>query len=271
MALTKVLITVKTYPTLSTKYDELVCTAGFLEDGSWIRIYPIQFRQKPYEQQYKKYQWIEMDLVKNDRDFRPESFRPVSHETEIKVLGEIKPDGDVWEERRNIVLKKVYTNLTKLIAEAKDKKKCTSLAVFKPTGIIDFTIEKEKRQWSKERLEKFKQLNLFQTSKSGKLEVVRKLPYKFSYVFVDDEGRESQLMVEDWELGQLYWHCLARHEGNEAKACADVRKKYFDDFALTKDLHLFLGTTQRHHYVAPNPFIVIGTFHPKKVLQPKLF
>ncbi len=26
MALTKVLITVKTYPTLSDKYDELVCT-----------------------------------------------------------------------------------------------------------------------------------------------------------------------------------------------------------------------------------------------------
>ena len=27
MAITKVLITVKTYPTLSAKYDELVCTA----------------------------------------------------------------------------------------------------------------------------------------------------------------------------------------------------------------------------------------------------
>jgi hypothetical protein len=28
MALTKVLIVVKTYPTISTKYEELVCTAG---------------------------------------------------------------------------------------------------------------------------------------------------------------------------------------------------------------------------------------------------
>jgi hypothetical protein len=36
MAKTKVLITVKTYPTISGKYDELVCTAGFLEDGSSI-------------------------------------------------------------------------------------------------------------------------------------------------------------------------------------------------------------------------------------------
>ncbi len=40
MALTRILISVKTYPTLSATYDELVCTAGFKEDGSWIRVYP---------------------------------------------------------------------------------------------------------------------------------------------------------------------------------------------------------------------------------------
>ncbi|HEX7458948.1 MAG TPA: hypothetical protein VF301_10970 [Ginsengibacter sp.] len=45
MALIKVLIAVKTYPTLSMKYDELVCTAGFLGDGSWVRIFPIPFRK----------------------------------------------------------------------------------------------------------------------------------------------------------------------------------------------------------------------------------
>lgn len=36
MALTKVLITVKTYPAISSKYDELVCTAGFREDGTGL-------------------------------------------------------------------------------------------------------------------------------------------------------------------------------------------------------------------------------------------
>ena len=35
MAKTKVLITVKTYPTVSTKYDELVCTAGITESGEY--------------------------------------------------------------------------------------------------------------------------------------------------------------------------------------------------------------------------------------------
>jgi len=51
MALTRILIAVKTYPAISKKYEELVCTAGFLEDGSWIRIYPIQFRKKSYAEQ----------------------------------------------------------------------------------------------------------------------------------------------------------------------------------------------------------------------------
>ena len=42
MPLTKVLISVKTYPTLSERYDELVCTAGFLEDGSYFRLRSLQ-------------------------------------------------------------------------------------------------------------------------------------------------------------------------------------------------------------------------------------
>jgi hypothetical protein len=40
----RVLITVTTYPLPSRTYDELVCTAGVLEDGSWIRIYPVPFK-----------------------------------------------------------------------------------------------------------------------------------------------------------------------------------------------------------------------------------
>jgi len=45
----KVFITVKTYPAISGKYDELVCTAGILEDGSWVRIYPLPFRKLDYD------------------------------------------------------------------------------------------------------------------------------------------------------------------------------------------------------------------------------
>jgi hypothetical protein len=271
MALTKILIAVKTYPTISSKYDELVCTAGFLEDGTMIRIYPIQFRKKAYASQYKKYDWIEIDLVKNDSDFRPESYRPLTHDTEIKIIGHIDTT-DNWADRKKIALNKIHFDLTALISEAKDKTTCTSLAVFKPTKILDFKAELVEREWDREKLENLLQLNLFdRTTAEGKFEVVRKLPYKFSFILADSGDRKSKMMIEDWEIGQLFWNCLAHHEGNEKRALADVTAKYFDDFAKTKDLHLILGTTQMHHYVSHNPFIIIGTFYPKKEIQTKLF
>ncbi len=270
MAKTRVLITVKTYPTLSAKYDELVCTAGFREDGTWIRIYPFPFRKKSYNEQYKKYDWIEIDLVKNDSDFRSESYRPFSHDSKVEIVGHINTDNN-WAERKAICLRKVYCDLTELISEAKNKETCTSLAVFKPSEIVDFTAEPVDREWDKEKLARLNQLNLFETSKNGKFEVVQKLPYKFKFVFKDIRGVQSKMMIEDWEIGQLYWNCLSRHKGDEQKAIADVRKKYFDDFAKTKNLHFFLGTTQAHHYVSRNPFIIIGTFHPKIEIQGKLF
>ncbi len=273
MALTKVLITVKTYPAISGKYDELVCTAGFREDGTWIRIYPIPFRKKTYNEQYRKCDWIELDLVKNTRDFRPESFRPYSHQSEIRIIDHIDTR-NCWAERKKIVLNNVFYNLTNLIDNAKDKSIGTSLAVFKPTEILDFRIKEVGREWDKDKLQKLdderKQLNLFEHPENP-FEVVKKLPYRFTFVLKDNMGKESQMMIEDWEIGQLYWNCLARHEGNEAMAVADVKKKYFDDFAKTKDLFLFLGTTQLHHYVSRNPFIIIGTFHPKKDSQKSLF
>ncbi|MCK9500156.1 MAG: hypothetical protein M0Q45_11710, partial [Bacteroidales bacterium] len=266
MAKTKVLITVKTYPAISSKYDELVCTAGFLEDGSWVRIFPIQFRKKSFEEQYRKYDWIEIELVKNKSDFRKESFRPVSYDTEIKILDHLDTKSN-WLLRKEVVFKnKVYTDIDELIAEAKNRDILTSLATFKPTEIIDFTIEPVKREWDKRKLEKLIQdrsSNLFAKEDEDLFEVVRKLPYKFSYVLHDCNGKRSKMMIEDWEIGQLYWNCFLRHGENEAMAVKDVRKKYFDDFAKTKDLHLFLGTSQLHHFTGKNPFMIIGTFHPK--------
>lgn len=267
MPLTKVLIAVKTYPTLSSKYDELVCTAGFLEDGSWVRVYPIPFRKLDYEKRYSKYDWVEIDLIKNSSDFRPESYKPRSIDSAFNVVGHINTDNS-WHERKNIVFKTVYTNLTQLISEAKDKKIATSLATFKPTELVDFTVEPVEREWDKEKLTALKakaqQLHLFQNAENP-FEVVNKLPFKFSYKFKDDAGTVSKLMIEDWEIGALYWKGVSKYDGHdrEVKACEYVKRKYWDDFALTKDLYFFLGTVYESHVKNyPNPFVIIGTFHP---------
>jgi len=273
MAITRVLITVKTYPSLSAKYGELVCTAGFLEDGIWIRLYPIPFRKLKYDEKYKKYQWIELDIVKNNKDFRPESFRPATIDTPITLLDTIDTKGN-WYKRKQIALKKIHKDIKALIADAHNKEICTSLAVFKPTKVIDFKIEKVTSEWGKKKIDQLKALNdqgnLFEMDELP-FEIVEKLPYKFSYVIEDENGVSSTMMIEDWEIGQLYRNTLAAAEGNEAVAVQKVKEKYFDYFALKKDLHLYLGTTKAFHYRSKNPFMIIGTFTPDIEIQTSLF
>jgi hypothetical protein len=119
----QVLITVKTYPLPSNKYDELVCTAGVLPDGKWIRLYPMPFRALPYNSQYNKYSWIELNLIRNTSDFRPESYRPQrGFDEPIKSLGKIDTS-DGWLQRKNLVLNEVFTSMTELIALAKGERK----------------------------------------------------------------------------------------------------------------------------------------------------
>ena len=84
----RIYIVVKTYPTISKKYAELVCTAGVRDDGSWIRLYPMPFRALRDEQKYPKYTWIQVDTERNPSDFRPESYRP--HIDTIKVEENLK-------------------------------------------------------------------------------------------------------------------------------------------------------------------------------------
>ena len=78
---------------------------------------------------------------------------------------------------------------------------------------------------------------------------VRKLPYKYSYKFLSEgDDRPRTMMIEDWEIGALFWNCLNKTDGDEDAANALVREKYFDTFLEKRDVYLFLGTTQQHHY-----------------------
>ena len=268
MALTRILIAVKTYPTLSEKYDELVCTAGFLEDGSWIRIYPIPFRKLGYKSRYRKWQWIEIDLTKNTRDFRPESYRPVDRDKPF-IIGNVVGTEQNWARRKEVVLKNVYTNMSVLIDKALDDNDRTSLATLKPTQVIDFIYAPCEQEWDKKKMAVIAgnqaQRDLFDDAAPRLFKVVRKLPYKFSYVFTTEDGKTRTLMIEDWELGQLYWNCLNAANGDERIACQKVKEKYFDNMVNKCDLYFFLGTTQKFHArKAVDPFIIIGTFHPLK-------
>ena len=131
---TRILVTAKTYPSLSTSHIETVCTAGIKEDGTWIRLYPIPFRLMDKKQRFQKYQWIEADIERDSRDPRHESHKLCSDIKPLKIIA----TEDGWKQRKQQVLRNVHTNLAKLIAEARDVNLYTSLAVFKPARILSF-------------------------------------------------------------------------------------------------------------------------------------
>lgn len=262
MSRERILITVKTYPTLSKKYGETVCTAGVREDGTWVRLYPVPFRRLEESEQYRKFDWVECRIARNSADPRPESFRPVDH-AELQASGHLGTD-DQWRDRRRLLLNtaKVYDRLDDLIAGAKSNQ--LSLAVFRPTRILDFVWEEEDPEWDPKKVEEMRahhdQLGLFDaTTWDRTFKVIPKLPYSFSYKFEDAAGRKSELQILDWEAGALYWNCLRSTDGDQPAALAKVRQKYFDEFTK-KNLHFFLGTTQQFHFVAPNPWVIVGVF-----------
>jgi len=260
----RVLITVKTYPTLSSKYGELVCSAGIREStGEWVRIYPLPYRRFTSDKQFSKYQWIKLHLIKNTGDSRTESYRP--HDPyDIELMEFIPPGKSAWGERRKFVLNPDYlfTSLDKLIKNTRELKR--SIAVFKPDDYISFSIERVSAEWDPAKLDACRailnQPGLFDTELVRQVQPVDKIPYKFKIRYADESGRESDMMVEDWEICSLYRNCL-EDCGDEEMACEKVRQK-IEGFMKAKDLYLILGTTAAWHYIAPNPYLIIGLFYP---------
>ncbi|MFH1825517.1 MAG: hypothetical protein ABH873_09910 [Candidatus Firestonebacteria bacterium] len=170
----KLLITVKTYPTPSTRYREIVCTAGVDEDGKWFRLYPINYRDREFSQWYKKYQWIEVKTKKHEKDGRPESYKPIG---DIK-LGSIVDTQNKWYERKRIVLKKGYRTMCFLSLQ---KQTDISISIVRPKKVVDFYWIKTNNKWSAKQLGVLNQLHLFDKNKP-----LEKIPYQFKYKFYCD-------------------------------------------------------------------------------------
>ncbi|MHC4695498.1 MAG: hypothetical protein ACYTFA_02010 [Planctomycetota bacterium] len=253
----KVLITVKTYPIPSAKYDELVCTAGVREDGGFVRLYPINFRDLPFRRQYRKYQWIEVEAVKHrGQDARKESYRP-NCDT-IKLLGEQISAARNWGERAKYVLRGKSDSIEHLKEQqARDR---TSLGIFKPKKVHDLVYKQASADWKASFKAALAQARLWEDRKVSK-KPPRKVPFKFQYVFECDDSRckGHRMMIEDWEVGALYWR-LVNGGDSPDEAAKSVREKFLNVLCgADRDTHFYVGTILAH----PKTWVVIGVFYPK--------
>jgi len=247
----KVLITVKTYPTPSKSYEELVCTAGVRVDGSFIRLHPIDYRYRPHAQWYQKYQWIDVEVERHLRDPRPESYRPIG---EIRPIGKPLPTSSNWAERKEFVLQNCAASMCEL---KKMSQKEISLAIIKPKVFKDFVIEETDRRWKPQVEARLKQMRLFGRDRKP----LEKIPYKFSYDFLCQEQgcKGHRMMIEDWEVGELYRKMRDKFKDEEI-AYQKVKDKFYGEICgEDKDTYFFVGTVLKH-----GTWIILGTFYPKK-------
>jgi len=250
----KVLITVKTYPLPSLSYQELVCTAGVQVDGTFVRLYPIDYRYRPYWQWYKKYQWIEVEVEKHDKDPRKESYRPVL-ET-LRPIGEPLDTKNKWSKRKKYVLAQGARSMEEL--HTLQQRENVSLGIVHPREIHDLAVEETERDWKSEWKALFLQQRLFGPQQKP----LEKIPYRFSYHFACDDTRcegKHKMMIEDWELGQLFLTMREKYD-SEKIAIEKVRDKFLGRMCAPEiDTHFFVGTTFPY-----GTWIVLGVFWPKK-------
>lgn len=240
-----------------------MCTAGVNEAGEWIRIYPIPFRTLELYRQFQRYTWIEAEIVKDQSDPRPESYK-INIST-INILEHV-PTEKEWIRRRELILKtsQIYTNL-KIILELQ-KNNTMSLCTFKPTKFLDVLVtentaealtEEEKREFVNANRSLFDD-HTCEVEFTG----MPHIPYKFKIKFEDDEGTVSTMSILDWEILQLYLNCKNKRD-SDGTAIDKVKRKINE--LMLKDLHLFLGTMRQMHGWTKNPYTIIGLFYPPKL------
>jgi len=254
----EVFIVVKTYPRPSTKYRELVCTAGITKLGKWIQLYPINYRYLDFDNWYKKYQWISVEISKNTSDFRIDSYRPI--EKTIKTLGlPLSTDSDKkWSKRKEIILPTVkFYSIKELEEEYKSDK--VSLGIFKPKEIIDFIIEPDTETWSKNQLRNLSQIRLFEQQPKP----IEKIPFRFSYLFTCKDSNcktNHKLTILDWEIFALYRNLKKQNPYDIDLNLQKLKDRWLTDMWNPKrDSYLIVGTQY------PNPtFMLLGVFWPPK-------
>lgn len=248
----KVLITMMTYPSPSSKYTETVCTGGIVEGGGFIRLYPIGYRYLEYWRRFHKYQWVEVAVTKNPRDKRPESFR-ASMNT-ITPLGPPIPSQPGWLARKKLVLSQPVHSMCELL---KIPQTVQSLGLVRPHEVRDVIVTPVARTWNARTEARMQQLSLSGFEKKE----LEKIPYKFTFSYICEGARcrGHKMAAIDWEVGQLYRNCRDRAASEEI-AVSKVKEALLKKCCGPNiDTHFFVGTIYKF-----GSWVIVGLFYPPK-------
>jgi hypothetical protein len=277
----RILIWGKTRPELSKTYREIVCTGGVFEHSrGLVRLYPIPLRYMDDEARFKKYQWIETEVIPasetSDADVRPESYR-IRTDVEVEVIGEPIPTGKngSWQARAEWLIQP--QNLVASVEELQDRqaRDRTSLGILQPKTIEDIkavrVADSERDGFNKRHADLCAQMDFPIDEVSGReIRPLMAPHYHFQVKFRCDDARcekSHTFKILDWEVYALHRGIMRRRHCT-AEAAAQEATTFLRERLITpgRDVRFFLGNFARH----PQTFSIVGLWYPQRTAQTSL-
>jgi hypothetical protein len=267
----EILMVVKTYPNPSTDYGETVCTAGIrLRDGAWVRIYPYPFRLVDVDVRFKKWQVIEVPLIKATNDPRPESYK-LYDVSKIRTIREISTEHATWAERMHFLEPTIFPSIQAVLDGIPPKGDQNWGATIRPVEIMptsakfvsryigdEWTAEEENKLRTAERLATG---GMFSTLPAVQYKKLNKVPYEFRLQFEDLTGTAYDYIILDWEFAELFFK-MKRRYGEDAVAVEKVRVKIEDEICSGGN-RVCLVVGNMHHARKQKVLAVDGFVYPK--------
>ena len=229
------------------------CTAGVRSTGEWIRLFPVPYRLLSADQQFRKYQEVDVEIIKAVNDQRPESFR-LQDPNAIEIIRDVPSAGD-WAARWARVSHLdscCMCCLRKRLAESDSP----TLGFFEPFQIDRLEIAPGTPNWTDAELAKLRQLSLSGDVPPNELE---KIPFKFKYHYrcphSDCNGHAQS--CTDWEMAQAFRSWRRKYQGDwESK----FREKFEEEMIHRFRTRFFVGTVHNH----PNSWLIVGLWYPPR-------
>jgi hypothetical protein len=246
----KALIVVRTYPTPAKNGAEVSCTAAITDQGEWLRLFPVPWRYLAAEQQFRRYQWVEV-IVTKASDPRPESYKLTQNG--IRILSAPLPSENGWKARREII-EPLRAHCLCCLTKERDANQHPTLGIFRPRKIVELIISPDKPDWSPAQRAILEQGHLFAEKPKHQLE---KIPFKFQYKFFCDEDSCAghTMICTDWEMAEA-WRSWKFEYGDKWEE--KFRQRFEKEMIEKYDTHFFVGTI--HQY--PGTWIIVGLFYP---------
>lgn len=248
------IIIVKAAPRRSESFGETVCCAGIDQEGRWVRLYPVSFRQLLPGQKFGRwdrirYRWSKPKATK---DQRCESRRVDPNSIEIV--------GVLPEKYRDSTLNRsVVSSLRREHSEGR------SLALLKP-DILNFWYERKSDEDFRKEQGVLDQLNAQTDLFAPEIRLLpkRACPYVFKYKYRDEDGEHTGT-CQDWETEQTFFARL-RDQASEQAALDWVQQKFGDEYPRN-GMALAMGTHRYRH----EQWLINGVVRMNEVPQMDLF